>query len=268
MDLADVGWMETKDPVVAELDEFIQGVRNYTNDFGECPFRDFNVLYNLSPSFNWQYNFGKQAAPLAKELLKQFKGLSGKSLSKEEGGRWIADRIAAFGDTHDFSKAAAEGMFTCLQGTLIEANVRKESLQKLTSNVDSYVKEGKISLEDMTTLNAAIQSLTADQLYTEKLQKLIANEHMRLFSSEIFKRGAVLQLITLPEFHFDMVMAARLANGFVGEGQGMLAYSQLVQEPEFEMRDKFGYDGVMHQRKAMLASELRGDYPRGPAQGK
>ena len=33
---------------------------------------------------------------------------------------------------------------------------------------------------------------------------------------------------------------------------GMLAYSKLVQEPEFRMRDACGYDGVTHQRKAML----------------
>ena len=254
MDLADIGWMETKDPVVDELKEFVEGVRNFKNEFGERPFKDFVVLYNLSPSFNWQYNFGKQAAPLTKTLIGKFKtaGAAVSSLSESDGAKWVRSQISAAGDTHDFSEMAVRAIFNALHGTTINHVDRLTTLRRLISDVRSHVQEGKLSTQDASLLETVIGTLTSEQVQTEKVQKLLADEHMRLFSSEIFKCGASLQLITLPEFHFDMIMAARLAHSFVKEGQGMLAYSHLVQEPEFEMRDKHGYDGVTHQRKAML----------------
>lgn len=251
MDLCDFGWMETKDPRIDEVKEFIEGVREYRDYFGQQPYKDFKALYNLSPSFNWLYNFGKEAAGLTKNLAEKFSKQG--PMNAEQGKKWVRDFFATSGDLDqgdaEYKDEVYQSIFNSLQKGTINSN---EGMRMVSDVVENVEQDGQLCTGDASKLNTLITELRAPFKANDTIQLTIAEERMRLFSRKIFECGCSLQLITLPEFHFDQLMAAKLADSFVGDDQGMLAYTRLVQHPEFVMRDSRGYDGVTHQRKAML----------------
>ncbi len=67
---ADLIWMETSHPSVAEFKEFTEGVRGYSPDGGKShPFKDKKFAYNCSPSFNWRSKLSdKEIASFQEDL--------------------------------------------------------------------------------------------------------------------------------------------------------------------------------------------------------
>jgi isocitrate lyase len=76
-------------------------------------------------------------------------------------------------------------------------------------------------------------------------QRNLDDKAMSTFQEQLAELGYKFQFVTLAGFHTLNLSMFELANAY--REQGMLAYSKLVQEREFELEQSAGYMAVKHQ---------------------
>lgn len=240
--LAEYVWMETPNADLHVAKAFIDGV----NDILAPKNKHAKMLYNHSPSFDWDLGFVKQGVPLGQGLIQHIStsvapylrnvlATRGEinpdhySIALENVRRYVkahGDPIQRDFDFNDQTLLAillpALDLITS-QGDIRNSNQIIEALQKSFPGTAVYAA--------LETIRNAVQSNTNNiQKSQEAIFRAIADARLGLFGKASGSIGVELPLTTLPDFHYEAFAAHRLAMGLVSNS--MQAYVHQVQRPE------------------------------------
>jgi isocitrate lyase len=240
--LAEYVWMETPNADLHVAKKFIDGVNKILHPKG----KHAKMLYNHSPSFDWDLGFVKNCNQLGQGLMQHISSSVAphfRSVLEQHGEikpddyrvalEMIRRYITIHGDPiqrdFDFSEETlVDILLPALdlintQGDMKSNTDLISALQKSFPGTAVYnaIQKIRSQVEDNTTSNAAAQ---------DRVFHAIADARLGLFGKASGSIGVELPLTTLPDFHYEAFAAHRLSMGLID--RSMLAYVQQVQRPE------------------------------------
>lgn len=235
--LAEYVWMETPNADLHVAKAFFDGVNEKLVGQG-WPAK---MLYNHSPSFDWDLGFVKGAQPLGDEVISYVRTHIAPFLHQDRSPRGDMHReqlqvavemLRAFvrqrGDPvqrdFDFSTEMLQSLLlNALDANAdsAEAATCKQAIYELTCAFPSY--RGQQALE-------GLQKPVDRQESTRNVYQTIADARLGLFGKASAACGVELPLTTLPDFHYQALAAHRLAGELTTSS--MEAYVKQVQRPE------------------------------------
>jgi len=230
--LAEYVWMETPNADLHTAKSFIDGVNNKLASHG----RVAKMLYNHSPSFDWDLGFVKGATKLGDGLIKHVKETIAPTLKNVHGPFTNQHYAAAFDSLRGFIKA--NGDHIQLDGEFTDATLQEVLLNSLDLAGADTASNAKLAQElakvfPGAQVQAAIKALQAPINTIESqnnVYRALADARLGLFGKASGLVGVELPLTTLPDFHYEAFNAHRLAMGLVENS--MQAYVHQVQRPE------------------------------------
>eukprot|EP01040_Poterioochromonas_malhamensis_P007323 gene7323-7901_t len=240
--LAEYVWMETPNADLHVAKAFIDGV----NDILAPKNKHAKMLYNHSPSFDWDLGFVKQGVPLGQGLIQHI---------STSVAPYLRNVLATRGEiTPDHYSIALENIrrYVKVHGDPLQRDFDFDDhtlLQILLPALDLITSQGDIRNSNqivealqksfpgtavyaaLETIRSAVQSNTNNiQKSQEAIFRAIADARLGLFGKASGSIGVELPLTTLPDFHYESFAAHRLAMGLVKHS--MQAYVHQVQRPE------------------------------------
>lgn len=238
--LAEYVWMETPNADLHVAKAYFDGVNAKLAPLG----KQAKMLYNHSPSFDWDLGFVKNATGLGKECIEHV---------KSEAAPYLKGIVAARGEvTQEHYSAVLAGLRgvvtkkgdaiqrdfdfsdATLKDILLPALDLAENSTATNQDIDSVIATLQKSLPG-AAVNQALDTLRAAKNTSEVTSqnavfRAIADARLGLFGRASAYVGVQLPLTTLPDFHYEAFAAHRLAMGLVKSS--MQAYVHQVQRPE------------------------------------
>ncbi|RYH05451.1 hypothetical protein EON65_44650 [archaeon] len=233
--LAEYVWMETPNADLHVAKVFIDGVNDKLAPHGTFA----KMLYNHSPSFDWDLGFVKGAQPLGDAVISHIRSHVAPALRATVSvGITPAHYSAALENIRHFIRVNGDPVqrdFDFSDATIMD--ILLNTLDLLSTENDQaqtvhLIKELHKTFPGQNVHKSIeLMSRKIDIIETTKnVYRAIADARLDLFGKASASVGVELPLTTLPDFHYEAFSAHRLAMGLVKHS--MQAYVQQVQRPE------------------------------------
>lgn len=234
--LAEYVWMETPNADLHVAKTFIDGVNAILEPHGTFA----KMLYNHSPSFDWDLGFVKGGSALGDLVIQHIREQVAPALhashqaagASQEHFKAALENIRGFIRVHgdpiqrdfDFSDATLQDI---LLNTLDVLSAEKHTTQ--TQHLVKELSKSFPGLAVQQSIDLLRQKIDPAES-TKNVYRAIADARLGLFGKASASCGVELPLTTLPDFHYEAFAAHRLAMGLVKDS--MQAYVRQVQRPE------------------------------------